>query len=651
MQAIGLKNRVSALHQAAAMPGAESRSLLDAALAELDAAVTALDSAPVLELTDEDRGAGQHGPGSDRKLLHAIFQQVPVAIFVLGKDGAVRRANSAAAQLVGATPGYATGRGFASLIEPSARAAIKSQLAAVARTGDSQVLTCGFCGSAGVTLCQVTIGTVSVRGDDDRLLVVAVPRSGRRAADSAVRPPAAKLPAPKLPAPKLPAARPSAVSQGGSGRTADQVAEGQVVLAMTRRLDTVTAVNRLLLENAASSEAQTLQRFGRLFADAVATWAIIDVLDHGKLRRYAVAGPDIQDSAGRVQAVMATDPSGESAAGQVVSSGNSILLAHPEDDAILGVTGAGVPLLLLLGGASLMCAPITAAGTCYGTVTLVRDAAAGTFGLADMGLADDAAEQLARTIAVQRTMRQRTEAAEALQGSLLPRELKPVPGVDIAAAHVPPTQGREVGGDFYDVYPTPEGWGIAIGDVVGKGQDAAAVTAAARHAIRVLGHWNADPAGVLLGANEIMLAEAFGGRFVTADAAHLSWRDGRLRVVLGSAGHPGPVLVMADGRAQLVDGGGVPLGIFPDGEPKVSELDLSPGDVLFFFTDGLTGARSPDLGYFGDRLTDTLAGLCGRSAADIIASLQRTLVDFCDGVLLDDVTMLALRVGEAPRAG
>ena len=84
-------------------------------------------------------------------------------------------------------------------------------------------------------------------------------------------------------------------------------------------------------------------------------------------------------------------------------------------------------------------------------------------------------------------MRQRTEAAEALQGSLLPRVLKPIPGVEMAAAHMPPTLGREVGGDFYDIYPTPDGWGIAIGDVVGKGQDAAAVTAAARHAIRVLG--------------------------------------------------------------------------------------------------------------------------------------------------------------------
>jgi serine phosphatase RsbU (regulator of sigma subunit) len=345
---------------------------------------------------------------------------------------------------------------------------------------------------------------------------------------------------------------------------------------------------------------------------------------------------------------MATRPSAESAPALVALSGSAMVLPHPDDEAILGATEDGAPLLLLLGGASVLSAPITAAGVCYGALTLVRNAAAGTFGLADVGVAEDAAEQLARTIGVQRMMRQRTDAAEALRGSLLPRELKPVPGVEISAAHIPATQGRAVGGDFYDIYPTPEGWGIAIGDVTGTGQDAAAVTAAARHAIRVLAHWNADPAGVLRGANEIMLAEAFGARFVTAGAAHLSWRDGSLRVVLGSAGHPGPVLVKQDGRTQTLEGGGEPLGIFRDGASEVKELTLGRGDVLFFCTDGLTGARSPDLGSFGERLADALAGLSGQPPADIVAGVQRMLVDFCDGVLLDDVTLLALRVGEPP---
>jgi serine phosphatase RsbU (regulator of sigma subunit) len=205
-----------------------------------------------------------------------------------------------------------------------------------------------------------------------------------------------------------------------------------------------------------------------------------------------------------------------------------------------------------------------------------------------------------------------------------------------------------VGGDFYDAYPTPGGWGIAIGDVCGTGEDGAAATAAARHAIRVLAHSDPDPVSVLRGANDILLAEEFGGRFVTATAAHLSWRDDALHIVLASAGHPGPVLIMPDGRAQLLPGGGVPLGIFADPEPASRELQLSGGDILFFYTDGLTDARSPQATCLEDTLADSLAQLAGRRAADVVSDMRKVVLDFCDGVLRDDLTMLALRAGAKP---
>ena len=241
-----------------------------------------------------------------------------------------------------------------------------------------------------------------------------------------------------------------------------------------------------------------------------------------------------------------------------------------------------------------------------------------------------------------------TEAADALRASLLPPVLKPVPGAEIASAHLVPTRGREVGGDFYDVYPTPGGWGVAIGDVCGKGEDAAAATAAARHAIRVLAHSNPDPAAVLRGANDIMLAEEFGGRFVTASAAHLSWQDGALQVVLATAGHPGPVLVRPDGRAQLMPGGGVPLGIFPDPEPATIELELADGDVLFFYTDGLADARSPQATYLEDSLPTAWPRWLAAGPPRSVSDMRKVVLDFCGNVLLDDLTMLALRAGRRP---
>jgi serine phosphatase RsbU (regulator of sigma subunit) len=244
--------------------------------------------------------------------------------------------------------------------------------------------------------------------------------------------------------------------------------------------------------------------------------------------------------------------------------------------------------------------------------------------------------------------RHRVEVADALQTSLVPRQLRQVPGTEIAATHVAATTASDAGGDFYDVYPSRDGWGIAIGDVCGKGPDTAAVTAVARHAIRALAHLDADPAAVLRAINEIMLAEDFGGRFVTADAGHLSWRDGRLHLSLASAGHPGAVLVRPDGRTLALDGGGVPLGIFPDAEPATQDLDLEPGDVLFLHTDGLTSACGPDLVQFEERLTDELAALAGERAEALVSRVREVVLELCRGEVRDDMTMLALRVGDPP---
>ena len=167
------------------------------------------------------------------------------------------------------------------------------------------------------------------------------------------------------------------------------------------------------------------------------------------------------------------------------------------------------------------------------------------FETADLGVVEEIGEQLALAIRVDRMLRQRADVADALQAGLRPPELPAIPGVEIAAAHLAATERPEIGGDFYDVYRTPGGWGVAIGDVCGKGEDAAAVTAAARHAIRVLAHWTADPAEVLGKANEVMLAEEFGDMFVTGGRPRTcGGEDGALRVRSrqrrSSAARPGP---------------------------------------------------------------------------------------------------------------
>jgi serine phosphatase RsbU (regulator of sigma subunit) len=194
------------------------------------------------------------------------------------------------------------------------------------------------------------------------------------------------------------------------------------------------------------------------------------------------------------------------------------------------------------------------------------------------------------------------------------------------------------------VFPTGDGWAVAIGDVCGKGQDAAAMTAAARHSIRALAHVHDGPADVLTAANQVLLAGDYGERFVTASLAFLRQRGRKVQVRLGGCGHPGPAVVRADGRVEILEADGMPLGLFADSQASRSEVELRAGDLLFFYTDGVTEARSADLAFLEDRLADELASVAGRSATETVHAVQELVTSFSDGELRDDVTMLAVRV-------
>ena len=660
----GLTARRGQLRQAAALPGAQLGQVLEAAFAELDGAIDALNTMQAEAAGESAAGQLTGGAPGDRRLLHAVFQEAPVPLFLLDRDGAVRRANRRAGHLLGFSPGYATGKPFAAFVELPARAAVQTQLAAARRTGKGCRVQCSLLGDAGVVPNVLDISPVSLAGDPGRLIVAAT-RLGAAAPAPSGPGAAAKGAAPDTAAgTERGAGQQLATGQdpaAGQQPAADQDPDASLPLGaepgrgaavtlrtVTRRLDLLGAATRLVLENATVSESVMLQRCARLLASQLAAWVVVDVERKGVLRRQFVIGPQDEPSVELARSMAGADPERESAPGQVHESGSSLLIAHAEDGALLGTGSDGIPFLARLGATSVLIVPLSDGERSYGALTLAREAGGGYFGTADVGIVEEIGEHLALAIRVDRMLRQRTDVADALQAGLRPTEFPAIPGVEIAAAHLDATSTPGPGGDFYNVYRTPGGWGVAIGDVCGKGKGAAAVTAAARHSIRVAGHWCADPAEVLRMVNEIMLAEEFGGRFVTADAAHLRWQDGTLRVTLGSAGHPLPVLIRPDGRVQTMNGGGLPLGIFPDSGPQAQDLELSRGDVLFFYTDGLTDARSMQQTSFEDRLTEELAALAGRPPAEVASRMQAAVLDFCAGELRDDMTMLVLRAGEPP---
>ena len=607
-----LAARHAALRRSARSRGAEPAEMLDAALIELEGAIE------LLQAEAPAQGPVTSGaPGTDiaeRQLLRAVFTDAPVPLFLVAQDGTVQRVNRSAGDLIGAKPGYATGRPFAAFVNLPSRAAVQSQLSAVSRTGQPRLVRASLLGEDGLVPSELLIGRVSVRDEADPLVVAVLTTPTSTSTPAAARGP-----------------------KTGS------------LQAITRHLDLVTAAARVLLENQGFSESRTLQRCARLIATELDALAIVDLERRHRLRRQFAVGPDEPGLAGQAGLVAAVDPPLGSIPARVHESAHPVVIAHVEDTGVLGAGLDGEPLLTVLNATSVLSVPLSDGQTGYGVLTLVRPT---RFTMAELGLVQAIGEQMALAIRVGRVFRRRSDTADALQSSLLPRRMPEIPGVKLAATYLAAADKPEAGGDFYDVYQTPDGWGLAVGDVCGKGEEAAAVSAAARHAIRVLARRCADPAEVLSGTNEIVLADelALDGGFVTASLAHLSWREGRLRAVVASAGHPAAVLLRADGGVRMLDGGGLPLGLFPDPETATQELTLDAGDVLFLYTDGLAQARGPDHAYFHDRLTDELAGLAGFPPDRLVAAVRQALHEFMAGDLLDDVTMLAVRVGRPDKA-
>jgi serine phosphatase RsbU (regulator of sigma subunit)/PAS domain-containing protein len=618
-QVTELETRYAALRQAARSPGAEPADMLDAAFSELEGAIDLLKEAgSAAGGSGVQAAAGAQGADNvERGLLRAVFLDAPVPLFMLARDGTVQRVNRSAGNLIGARPGYATGRPFTAFVNLPSRAAVHSQITAVARTGKQRRVRCSLLAADGLVPSELIIGQVEVRGEAAPLMIAVRDAAGGRAGQ-----------------PDEPAEPGTKARRLGA------------VQAVTRRLDLVTAVARLLLENEGFSESRTLQRCARLIVGELNAWTIVDVERRHRLRRQFVFGPDDRGLAEGVSAVAAVDPEPGSVPSIVHESGRPALIAHAEDPDILGTGLDGQPLLVKLDATSVLAVPLSDGENRYGVLTLVRLASAGHFTLADLALLEELGQQMALAIRVARMFRRRADTADALHASLLPR-LPEIDGMEIAATYIAAAEDPEVGGDFYDVYRTPEGWGLSVGDVCGKGDEAAAVATAARHAIRVLAHRNADPVEVLAGVNEIVLAEqmTMDGGFVTADIAHLSRPAGQLRVVLASAGHPSAMLLRADGGVRMLSGGGLPLGLFADAEPARQELTLDVGDVLFLYTDGVAQARGQGNSYFQDRLADELTGLAGSRADELVSSMRRAMLEFSGGNLIDDVTMLVVRAG------
>jgi PAS domain-containing protein len=255
------------------------------------------------------------------------------------------------------------------------------------------------------------------------------------------------------------------------------------------------------------------------------------------------------------------------------------------------------------------------------------------------------------------TVRRRAEErhrhiARTLQAGLLPPRLPEPRGLELAALYRAQGEGLDVGGDFYDVFRDGEDWVLVVGDVCGKGPEAAALTAEARWTIRALATTARPPDELLRAVNRALIGRREGFAFVTAVIARVRPGPDGARVVCGRAGHPRPFVVRADGDVEPVTAQGGLLGVLESVRFRPSRVHLRPGDALVIVTDGVTEARNGARELGPDGLADALAGLAGAGAREIAWRVEDVAGAFSDGPLRDDLAVVVARArpGDGARA-
>jgi sigma-B regulation protein RsbU (phosphoserine phosphatase) len=235
--------------------------------------------------------------------------------------------------------------------------------------------------------------------------------------------------------------------------------------------------------------------------------------------------------------------------------------------------------------------------------------------------------------------------AQTLQSTFIPPAPPTIPGLDVGAIYRPAGSGDEVGGDFYDVFQTASNrWAIVIGDVCGKGAEAATITALARYTVQAAAIRTKRPQVVLDTLNAALLRHP-SDRFCTVLYSTVrEHSDGRFRMTLASGGHPLPLHAGQENDLPSIGHSGTILGVIETPDLRDKSVELEPGDVVAFFTDGVTEARRGNDFFGEERLKALLVGKLDDDAASIARYIVNEVVQFQSNEPRDDIAVVILKV-------
>jgi serine phosphatase RsbU (regulator of sigma subunit) len=431
---------------------------------------------------------------------------------------------------------------------------------------------------------------------------------------------------------------------------------GLWVASLRANLDREQAASELLseagrlMESTLSQQERALQ-LAKLAVPSLSDVSMIDMVSgDGQIVRLAAwsEGSDAAEQFIQLRAEVPIDPRGPHPVAEVIRTGEPQLLDRLSDQRIDEITTQEEEREALHRHRFRSCLllPLGARGHVIGCMTLWIMHPAHAFDEVARRTAKRLADRAALSLDNARLHEQQKHIASVLQHSLRPRSLPEIAGFESSSRFLAAGEAYEVGGDFYDVFRTGSGgWTAVIGDVCGKGPEAAALTSLARHSIRSASTPDRAPSDVLRALHDSITGERTGLRFCTAALARIQApRNGRgsARVTIALGGHPPPLVLRKNGQVEQLGRPGTLLGALP--APHLADVDarLGVGDSLVLYTDGmldLSDRSSDDPAW----LSRQLERAAGGSADEVASKLAEAAIKRNGGEPRDDIAILVLR--------
>ncbi len=399
--------------------------------------------------------------------------------------------------------------------------------------------------------------------------------------------------------------------------------------------------------------SETLRRVAQLAVPEIADWCSISMLnDRGQMYRLAVAHRDpAKHRLGQELIEREALPYDAPAGAAAVMTTARTQIIHDFSDEMLTRSlkdERSHEIVRELGLGSSISVPLVARGRMLGAISLLSEKRF-RFNDEDVKLVEELARRAAVGIDNARLYTEHSRIAHTLQAGLLPRAPPRIPGLEVAARYRPAGELNEVGGDFYDVYLRSAGeWLVVIGDVTGKGAEAAATTALVRYTLRAAALRPGSARDLLGELNHAMLAQDAAYCTVALVSIRPS-ASGGVELSVCLAGHPPPLLLRKGVEPTGVGATGTLLGYVEDPELIETRVDLRLGDILLLYTDGLTEESPP--GWTEAQLYERVRACASDDLEALLSRLESLAVSEAGARPRDDIALLALRAAPAGGSG